>query len=377
MQGSQQQEEVLHVGFNQDYGCFSCGTTNGFRVYNCEPFKETVMIWDDHQGKCIGEMTFRSQVRAVRLRRDRIVVALEHKVLVYNFADLKLLHQTETCANPRGLVAISSTAAMSTASDNTVLACPGLHTGQVRVELYDRRQTKFIPAHTNALSCLVLSMDGKRLVTASEKGTLVRVWNTADAQLLQELRRGADPAHIYSLALNRTCEWLALTSDKGTVHVFALSPAVALTGPAGGQSGGGGGGADDAKRTASPEGTPAANGANGAAGGEPATGPGGTTPTRQNPTSFLSIVKGYVPAIPLPKYFNSEWSFAQFRIHDEPPTTAGHPPPSIVGFGSEPNTVLVVTGGGSFYKVAFDPVKGGQCSQISYCKFLEKQDVVM
>lgn len=68
----------------------------------------------------------RPQVRAVRLRRDRIVVALEHKVLVYNFADLKLLHQIETLANSKGLVAISAVA------DNTVLACPGLHTGQVR-----------------------------------------------------------------------------------------------------------------------------------------------------------------------------------------------------------------------------------------------------
>lgn len=66
------------------------------------------------------------QVRAVRLRRDRVVVALEHKVLVYNFADFKLLHQIETLANPKGLVAISSSAEM------TVLACPGLHTGQVR-----------------------------------------------------------------------------------------------------------------------------------------------------------------------------------------------------------------------------------------------------
>ena len=43
------------------------------------------------------------QVRAVRLRKDRIAVALEHKVLVYNFADLRLLHAIETLSNPRSI----------------------------------------------------------------------------------------------------------------------------------------------------------------------------------------------------------------------------------------------------------------------------------
>lgn len=168
------------------------------------------------------------------------------------------------------------------------------------MELYDRRQTKFISAHNNALSCLVLSMDGKRLVTASEKGTLVRVWNTADGQPLQELRRGADPAHIYSLALSRNCDWLALSSDKGTVHVFALCPAVALTttataaaAAASGKTGGGGGiasspaTAEEIKRgLVTTEGSPAATLTND---GEASTTT--VTPPRQNPTSFLSIVK--------------------------------------------------------------------------------------
>lgn len=61
---------------------------------------------------------------------------------------------------------------------------------QVRIELYDRKQTKFISAHNTPLVCLTLSMDGKRLATASDKGTLVRVWNTADGALLQVREEG-------------------------------------------------------------------------------------------------------------------------------------------------------------------------------------------
>lgn len=63
-----------------------------------------VMIWDDHQNRCIGELSFRSEVRAVRLRRDRVVVALANKVYVYNFADLSLLDHIDTADNAKGVV---------------------------------------------------------------------------------------------------------------------------------------------------------------------------------------------------------------------------------------------------------------------------------
>lgn len=363
----QQQNELLYVGFNQDYGCFACGTDTGFRIYNCDPFKETfqrdfnkggigyvemlfrcnilalvgggrnpryppnkVMIWDDHQNRCIGELSFRSEVKAVKLRRDRVVVVLEHKIYVYNFADLKLVDHIETISNPKGLCALCPY------NSNTVLVCPGLQRGHVRVELYDLKKTTLIPAHDSTLACFALNFDGTRLATASEKGTLVRVFDTATGQPLQELRRGADRAEIYSICFNYNSLWMAVSSDKGTIHIFSLKgnnpsqppqPVAPVPPPKP---------ADDAKSAADEK------------------------ALKANPKSSLSFMKGL-----LPKYFSSEWSFAQYRVPDTR---------SIVAFGAEKNSIIVVSADGTFYKALFDPEKGGECVQESYAKFIQPKD---
>ena len=100
-------DDILYLTFNQDNTCFACGTEFGFKIFTCYPFKQTftrdmgggiaiiemlyrsnilalvgggknpkyppnkVMVWDDNQTKCIGEMSFRSDIKAVRMRQNK------------------------------------------------------------------------------------------------------------------------------------------------------------------------------------------------------------------------------------------------------------------------------------------------------------------
>ncbi|ONK67978.1 uncharacterized protein A4U43_C05F5850 [Asparagus officinalis] len=349
--------ELLSLSWNQDYGCFAAGTSHGFRIYNCDPFKETfrrdlksggfgivemlfrcnilalvggganpeyppnkVMIWDDHKSRCIGEFAFRSDVRAVKLRRDCIVVVLEHKIFVYNFTDLKLLYQIETLSNPRGLCCLSHNA------NTSVLACPGLYRGQVRVEHFGLKVTKLISAHDSPISCFTLTLDGLLLATASVKGTLIRIFNTMDGTRLQEVRRGADRADIYSLALSPTVKWLAVSSDKGTVHIFSLR--VRVVGEDASTQNVVGHGPELARQNSSCSLDALISSNSGA-----------------NASSSLSFMKGV-----LPKYFSSEWSFARFHLPEATRYSAA--------FGAQ-NTVIIIGMDGSFYRCSFDPVNGG------------------
>lgn len=110
-----------------------------------------------------------------------MVVVLLQKVLVHNFGDLKLLHDIETTANPKGLCSVSQNA------DRMILVCLGLRKGQVRVVDYASNRAIYIGVHESELAWFALSDNGKRLATASSKGTLIRVFDTKDGSFLQEV----------------------------------------------------------------------------------------------------------------------------------------------------------------------------------------------
>ena len=175
-----------------------------------------VIIWDDIKHKAVLNLEFRSPVYSVRLSRtpqSRIVVALQNSVHIYAFSvPPEKLSVFETADNPLGLCCLGP----------TVVAFPGRTPGQVQTVELGTGNVSIIPAHGTPLRAMVLSTDGALLVTASEKGTLIRIFSTGNCSRIGELRRGVDPAIIFSVAISPNNLLLAVTSDKSTLHVFDL-----------------------------------------------------------------------------------------------------------------------------------------------------------
>lgn len=179
--------------------------------------------------------------------------------------------------------------------------------GTVMIKNYDKQSSIPITAHQNALSCISLNNDGTILATASEKGTLIRVYQTENGNLIKELRRGAEKAEIYSIALDSSSKFLACSSDRKTIHIFSLKTQEEEKKEA-----------EDAKNHKSVFG---------------------------KITNFFGVQSAY---------FNSEWSFAQFRISEVK---------SICTFGPD-SSIIVVSADGMYYQASFDPKVGGECTKL-------------
>ncbi|KAK0468336.1 WD40-repeat-containing domain protein [Desarmillaria tabescens] len=241
-----------------------------------------VVLWDDAIGCEVAELEFRERVRGLACRRGWLSVALRRRVVVFEVGERVTRYgEWDTCDNPKGLVALA------TAAYSTLLAIPGRQMGHVQLVHLPpcvppkpkgppsdvpqkppppptKHPVSIIAAHTSALTTLTLPPSGRLLATTSSRGTLVRIWDSHTGKLVRELRRGTDKADIFGVAFRPDEEELCVWSDKGTVHVFTL-----------------------------------------------------VLSSVSNRQSSFSPLTNFLP---LPKYFESEWSYAQYRI----PTQSSH-----------------------------------------------------
>ena len=351
-----------------------------------------LQITNTKRNSTICELTFPTTVLAIRMNRKRLVVILEDQIYLYDISNMKLLYTIETSPNPNAICALSPS------SDNCYLAYPlpqkaapssfappphappgTTHIAPTSgdVLLFDTIKLEAInvvEAHRSPLSCITVNDAGTLLATASDKGTIIRVFSIPAARKLYQFRRGSMPSRIYSMAFNTTSSLLCVSSATDTIHVFKLG------GPPQRSNG-----ADDSSvlsssptgrdRSISPGGSESELGRSTSHGSESI-----STPHRKHNGTFMGMIRrtsqnvGTTVAASvgayLPTAVSEMWEpardFAWLKIPkaQQSPSSGAPgsttPMRSVVAMSSNSPQVMVVTNEGHFYVFGIDLEKGGE-----------------
>ncbi|XP_060660429.1 WD repeat domain phosphoinositide-interacting protein 2 isoform X3 [Drosophila nasuta] len=182
----------------------------------------------------ICNYSYSNTILAVKLNRERLIVCLEESLYIHNIQDMKVVHTIrDTPSNQQGLCALSSS------SEHCYLAYPGsVITGEVQIfDAINLHAKTMINAHDTPLAAIAFSPSGTEIATASERGTVIRVFSSQDGSRLFELRRGLKRCvSIVSLSFSTCADYLVSSSNTETVHIFRLDRSAAENNDHGKQS---------------------------------------------------------------------------------------------------------------------------------------------
>ncbi|GAB7362744.1 hypothetical protein MBLNU230_g3050t1 [Neophaeotheca triangularis] len=419
-----------YVSFNQDHSQLSVATSRGLRLYNVDPWDLTTHTYEEDislveqlfstslvaiiltprllriintkRHSTICELSFHSMVVAIKMNRKRLVVVSEEAVYIYDISNMKMVHTQLIPSNPYGICALSASSERNyLALPHYQKSAPNPQTQTTHVPksvtreaisgdvlLYDvnnLEEVTVIPAHQTPLSCIAINSEGTLLATASEKGTVIRIFSLPDSKTLHQFRRGSMPARIYSMSFNATSTLLVVSSATETVHVFKLTGPGATNStqqtprPSSHDTG--------ASSPSSPHGrstsgssfsrdrstSPSTSDPDPYSPSSPPSDPDPPVPTKapRNPglmsmmrrtsqnvsTSLVSRAAGYLPSS-VTEMWEPQRDFAWVRVPRSNAT--GQPARCVVAMGNNSPQVMVATNEGDFYVYSVDLEKGGE-----------------
>ena len=227
-----------------------------------------------------------------------------------------------------------------------------------------------VEAHRSPLACIALNNDGTLLATASDKGTIIRVFSVPDGNKLYQFRRGSMPSRIYSMSFNTASTLLCVSSSTDTIHVFKLSH----------QSSPVPGSPSSPSALTARDKTFSQSTSGSLSDVDDMTGEISATdfPVRKHNGTFMGMIRRTSQSVGntvaarvgeyLPKGVSEIWEpardFAWFKIPKSNQGTGGSgntgPLRSVVAMSSNTPQVMVVTSDGNFYVFNIDLSKGGE-----------------
>lgn len=371
------------INFNQDYTSLSVVSKQGYRLFSLSSVDRVDEIFCSHdediriaerlfssslvavvtasepgklkvchfkKGTEICNYVYAKDILSVKLNRSRLVVCLEDSIYIHNIRDMKQLHSIKNMANnPVGLCTLSLSSHLAYPISST--------TGELQIfdagNLTSRLKIK---AHDSQLSAMNFSFNGMLLATASEKGTVIRVFCVKNGQKVHEFRRGLKRhVSIGSLNFSICASYVVASSNTETVHIFRIDPKSIEQAE---------------RRNCIDNGsatTPSANNNTGSSNNNDGDSENGSDSEKAEDTSnggwgmsfITKAVTAYFPTNVVADVFSQDRAYATVQLAE-----AGLRYECVIAKVEKETRLLLASEDGFLYMYDFDDSKGGECKLI-------------
>jgi WD40 repeat protein len=251
---------ILHASFDFDSSTLNFGTQDGYNVLNLDRFEQSfetsqsgvgiierftikgtamilmvgsgdkagssprkLLIIDINLRRTVYELSFQSSILSCAINSQFMIICLISQIHIIEVNSMTTVKIINTQLNTNGIMTSSKTYPIrlayptsTTLGKFTVITIDDSNIISTTADLS-------CDAHKSPLVCLQMDSMGTFIATASETGTIIRVFDARSGQRICEFRRGIKHASITYLAFCPFNHYLAAGSSSGTVHLFHIN----------------------------------------------------------------------------------------------------------------------------------------------------------
>lgn len=182
-----------------------------------------LMVYDEALGRSVFELSFPDPIKKIKMLPSMFSVTTKTEMRLYTFDPPMLYSQYR---NPMGNFLSSD---FCIYRNSFMVATTGRDLSTVRIITGEGNDLMF-KAHNHGVSKFRLNNGANYVATASENGTVIRIWMTETGEQFAEFRRGRIPVEINSMAFDPKTNLLAISSNNPTIHVFIIPPSKTIDG---------------------------------------------------------------------------------------------------------------------------------------------------
>lgn len=172
-------------------------------------------IYDDAKKDTTSIVKLNTEIDDVKCIKSFVTILSGGNIYVYKIDNFECIHKFEVInknfclSNNNILVYIDNNS-----TNNEVIKIKNLQD--------NAKNIIEISAHLNKLKFMTMNNDGTLLATASDRGTLIRIFDVEKGEKIYECRRGTNSSNIQYISFSHDSQFLAVLSDRGTIHIYNL-----------------------------------------------------------------------------------------------------------------------------------------------------------